>query len=89
MHLDVETFKKSIRVGSWEQEIVNLNETILVFLEENKQLKIMAEEDLILFQDILTLINESVANQDGILLCDLVEYELVPFLNKCSDKKMV
>lgn len=71
----------NLRKLQWDQSINSLINEELPYL--NDRISNKKDEDLIVFfNNLLNLILSAINNQDAILLCDLLEYELLPMIKE-------
>ncbi|MGM0841688.1 MAG: hypothetical protein ACQEWE_13215 [Bacillota bacterium] len=80
MKLTIYQIIDRLRTFEWDNMLMYLSNDYLPGVV--KDIETADESKMGLLNDCIELINVAIENQDIILLCDILEYELWPLLNK-------
>ncbi|KXG76340.1 hypothetical protein [Thermotalea metallivorans] len=77
----VENLKKMLRTGKWNDAQVLLNQEIEAVVQYLSKNDLIASQTIHEFNEILYIMQQAIEYQDVVLLCDIIEYEMEPFID--------
>jgi hypothetical protein len=86
--LDVQKLKTQLRDRQWAEAVNMLNKNLRVVVEYLMKCEQTNERTIREFNEIIKFIEQAIYNQDVILLCDIIEYELAPFISMYTGERM-
>lgn len=89
MEITLSAIITNLRALKWEETIHQMsNNYIPKLIEKVESEKGISQSDMILLSQCISLMEESIAYKDIILLCDILEYEFGPLIQSILNEKV-